>query len=334
MESSLATDRVAGAYLLHGPSGVGRALGAQVFAAALLCSSPKGAAACGACRSCRSFAAGTHPDALALSAETGPHFKDDADADRARLDAFSFAARRAAKREARRTIPVRSLRRMLDFVSLAPAAGGRRAVLIDSFDEVEEAGAATLLKSLEEAPRLTTFLVLAGSVESVPDTILSRCQRVRFRPLADDVVRRLLTTRGGDAAASLDDGARDLLVRLAQGSAGRAIRAAERGAQGEAAACARSLVGEPRADACERAVAWVYAEGRDLAPARERVREVVALALLFARDRAAADGTPAILDATLPALRLALEGVDANVAPDLVVRALWARCARLRSLSN
>jgi DNA polymerase III delta prime subunit len=329
--ASLDANRVAPAYLLHGPAGVGRSLGAQIFAAALLCAAPRSGAACGACRACRAFASGTHPDCVAVSAETGPYFKDDADAERSRLDAFTLAARRAAKREPRRTVPVRTLRRLLGILSLAPALGGRKVALIDSFDDVEEAGTGTLLKSLEEAPRNTSFLVLAGSVESVPDTILSRCQRVRFRPLPDDVVRRLLAAHGGDAAAALDEESRTLLVRLAQGSAGRAILAARRGVHTEGAAAARALVEGAPPEACDRAATWILAEGRDLAPARERLRELVAVALVFARDRCVAQAAPEALDALVPVLRTALESIDANVGPDLVLRALWARAARARS---
>jgi len=327
LSAAVEQDRVAGAYLLHGPSGVGRGLGAEIFAATLLCRAPRGASSCGACASCRKCAAGTHPDFLVVSAETGPFFKDDAEAERAGLAAFTAAAHRAAKRGPRKQIPVRAIRRALEFVALAPAAGGRKVALLDSFDEIEEAGTGTLLKSLEEAPRKTTFLVLAGSVESVPDTILSRCQRVRFRPLADDVVRRLLVGKGGDASASLDESARAFLVRLAQGSAGRAIRAAQLGAHRGAAAAARALLAGGDASACDVAAAWLFEDTRDLAVARERLRELVAATLLFARD----DGRADALDAWVPALRHALESVDANVSPDLVLRALWARGGRARA---
>jgi DNA polymerase-3 subunit delta' len=333
LRSSLAAQRVAGAYLLHGPAGVGRTLGAEIFAAALLCSAPRDGAACRACRSCRAFASGTHTDFLVVAADTGPFFKDDADADRARLDEFMRAARRAAKRGPRKTIPVRTIRRLLDFVSLAPAFGGRKVALLDSFDEVEDAGTGTLLKILEEAPRDTSFVLLAGSVESVPDTILSRCQRVRFRALAPDVVRSLLVSRGGEATASLDEAARAFLVRLGQGSAGRAIRAAELGVHEGGLAAARGLLDGTPATATDAAVLWLSEGSKDLAVARERLRELVAATMLLARDRAAAKGTPEILDAWTPALRQALESVDANVSPDLVLRALSARGIRARSLT-
>jgi DNA polymerase-3 subunit delta' len=333
LRASLAADRVAGAYLLHGPAGVGRTLGAEIFAAALLCAAPADGSACRACKACRAFAAGTHPDFLAVSAETGPFFKDDAEAERARADQFTRAARLAAKRGPRKTIPVRTLRRLLDFVSLASAFGGRKVALVDSFDEVEEAGTGTLLKSLEEAPRQTSFVVLAGSVESVPDTILSRCQRVRFRPLAPDVVRRLLASKGGVGTASLDDASRELLVRLAQGSAGRAIHAADLGLHEGGAAAAKALLDGGDPAACDAAAAWLFHGTKELAVARERLRELVALTLLLARDRAASQGTAAVLDGWTPLVRHALESVDANVAPDLVLRALWARAARARALS-
>jgi DNA polymerase-3 subunit delta' len=332
LRASLAASRVAGAYLLHGPAGVGRATGGEVFAAALLCASTRDGSACGACRACRAFAAGTHPDFLSVSAETGPVFKDDADAERARLDQFTRAARRAAKAGPRRTIQVRALRRMLEFVSLAPAYGGRKVALVDSADDLEDAGVAALLKSLEEAPRETTFLVLAGSAESVPDTILSRCQRVRFRPLAPEVVDSIL--RANDADPPLDDASRALLVRLAQGSAGRAVRAAELGVHASGAAAARALLSSRSAEQCDEACAWLFAGTRDLAVARERLREIVACALLLARDDARATGSGDGLDAWVAPLRTALEGAGANVSPDLVLRALWARGSRAPSLSG
>jgi hypothetical protein len=328
--ASLATSRVAGAYLLHGPSGVGRSTGAELFAAALLCASPQGGSSCRACRACRAFAAGTHPDFLFVSAETGPAFKDDAEADRARLDQFTRAARRAAKPGPRRTIQVRALRRMLELVSLAPAYGGRKVALIDSADDLEEAGVAALLKSLEEAPRATTFLVLAGSAESVPDTILSRCQRVRFRPLAPAIVDSIL--RDATSGSPLDDASRALLVRLAQGSAGRAVRAAELGVHVGGAVAARELLTNRSAAACDDACAWLFEGTRDLAVARERLRETVACALVLARDGASSSGSSDGLDAWVAPLRTALEGVGANVSPDLVLRALWARGSRVSAL--
>jgi hypothetical protein len=122
-------------------------------------------------------------------------------------------------------------------------------------------------------------------------------------------------------------------VRLAQGSAGRAVRAVQLGAHRGAASAARALVDGAPPAACDAAAAWLFEETKDLAVARERLRELVAATLLAARDRAAERGASEVLDAWVPVLRHALESVDANVSPDLVLRALWARGSRARSVS-
>jgi len=321
--------RVAGAYLLHGPEGVGRGLGAAGFATALLCREPRGLLPCGRCKPCGWNTAGTHPDLVAVSAETGPFFKDDAEALRAGPGHFTRAHHDSQKVRARRRIPVRAIRRLLDILSLSAAGGGRKVAVIDSLDEIEEEGVATLLKSLEEPPPSTTFLVLAGGVDNVPDTILSRCQRVRFRPLAPDVVRELLLADVAPDDRPADD-AIDLLVRLAQGSAGRALRGARIGLHHQAPLALRGLLRPEGPRGVDDACAWVHAAGRDLAEQRIRTRELLALTLLLARDRAATSGRADELDAVLPALTSGFESVGANVSPDLVLHALWARVARAR----
>lgn len=320
-ESALGSDRVASAYLLHGPDGVGRSVGARLFACALLCEASRGLQACGTCAACRRAGAGVHPDFLWVAADTGPRFDDDAAAERAGADQFTRAARLGAKAGPRRTIAVRVLRRLLEILSLAAAAGGRKVAVLDAFDEIEEEGTATLLKVLEEAPPRTTFLLLARGTDGVPDTILSRCQRVRFRPLPPDLVRRL-TARSAEHLAREE---LEVLVRAAQGSAGRAIRAAAEGLHREPLAAARSLVEGSEAPGPDAAVAWATGTGRDLDAQRERVRSFLALSLVLARDAWEERRGPGLV----AAVRTALESVDANVSPELVLRGLWARARTL-----
>lgn len=325
--------RVAGAYLLHGPQGVGRALGALGFAAALLCHDPRDAQPCGVCRSCHLNAAATHPDLLVVSAESGPSFKDDAESLRAGPGQFTRAHHLGQKPGPRRGIQVRALRRLLDLLALSAAGGGRKVAVLDSLDEVEEEGVATLLKSLEEPPPDTTFLVLAGHVDAVPDTILSRCQRVRFRPLAPSVVEALVRERLGRARTPPAE-ALQLVVRLAQGSVGRALAAIESGLHEAAERLVEGLLDPAGPRGAGEAVGWVQSAGRDLAAQRERARELLALGLLAARDRAARSGSSEELDALLPAFSAGLESVGANVSPDLVLHALWARVRRARRLTG
>jgi DNA polymerase-3 subunit delta' len=303
------------------------------FAAALLCREPRDAMPCGFCRACQLNSASTHPDLLLVSAETGPTFRDDGEALRAGPGQFTRAHHDGQKPGPRKGIQVRALRRLLDVLSLSAAGGGRKVAIIDSLDEVEEEGVATLLKSLEEPPPATTFLVLAGAVDNVPDTILSRCQRVRFRPLAPDVVEELLheLPRPADPPRTEELAP---CVRLAQGSVGRALAAVKSGLHGEAAAAVADLLRPAGLGGVERAGAWVRAAGRDLASQRVRVRELLALALLIVRDRAARSGSSDELDALLPAISTGLESIGANVSPDLVLHALWARVGRARRLAR
>lgn len=327
-ESALRTDRVGAAYLLHGPEGVGRSLGARILAHALLCQAPRGLQACGACRACRWNAAGTHADLLVVSATHGPFFKDDAAAARSRQEEFLWAAAAKEQDGPRRGIPVRTLRRMTDLLGLRAAGGGRKVVLLDAFDEVEEEGAATLLKILEEPPPKTTFLVLAGGVERVPDTILSRTQRLRFRPLPPELVREILLSAGGKSARSLPEGAVDLLVRLGQGSPGRALEALKLGAHEAAWDAARALVTGEGGPAVAGAARWIQQGARTLADQRRKLRLLLALALLALRDRLAAEGTTAATEAISTAIAGALESVDANVTPELVLAGLSVRTGR------
>lgn len=327
--AAVAGGRVGGAYLLHGPHGVGRRLGAERFARALLCQESRAGQACGACRSCRWCDAGTHPDLLLVSAETGPFFRDDGAAERGRADEFTPAAHANASAGARKAIPVRTLRRLLELLMLVPAAGGHRAVLIDSLEEVGDEGAATLLKILEDSPPRTSFLLLAGSVVAVQDTIRSRCQRLRFRPLADGDLETLLVQHGGTAFERLDDDARRLLIRQAQGSVGRALSMLELDLHGVPAQAADALVAGAAPGSDEPLVGWVGAV-RDLATQRVRAREFLSLAALRLRDRTRSTGATDELDRTWPAVVHAMESIDANVLPETVLRALWARVRRAR----
>ena len=245
---------------------------------------------------------------------------------------FTRAAHAIAKSGVRKAIPVRTIRRLQALLSLVPAAGDRKIALIDGLDDVGEEGAATLLKSLEEPPPRTTFLLLADELDAVTDTILSRCQRVRFRPLGPEVVRRLMLERGGEEVA-LPDAEVDLLVRVGQGSVGRALEAARLGLGGDPATAMRSLLaGED--GAAERLAQWVRSGGRDLADRRVRAHHLLVLALVLLRDEAAREHHAGALDALVAPVRTGLESLTSNVDPELVVRGLGVRLARARRLSR
>lgn len=325
-DAALASGRVAGAYLLHGPAGTGRSLGAALFAHALQCERRRGLHSCGGCRPCRWNRQGTHPDHLVVDAARGPRFDDDAAAARAGIDRFVRAARAAEEPAPRRTIAVRALRRLLDHLALAPAGGGWKVAVLDAFDEVEEEGTALLLKTLEEAPPRTVFLLLARGTDGIPDTILSRCQRVRFQPLAGVLVRSIAARHGAGAFSRLPDAEQALVTRLAQGSPGRALALASMDAAARAAPAVATLGAAPAPPA--DLLQWLRDGGTDLDSQRERAREILAMALLLARD-----GSGPAPDALVPAVRTAYESLTSNVGPDWLLRGLWIRVRRAAALS-
>jgi DNA polymerase III subunit delta' len=180
------------AYLLVGPPGAGARAGAIALSAALLC--PDGG--CGHCRDCRLALAGEHPDALTFAPSR------------------AFLRREDAEEIVR--LAVRS-----------PVEGRRKVLVLTELHRVQVV-APMLLKTIEEPPASTVFVILADHVPPELVTIASRCARVDVPPLADDVVARALAAEGVDeelaalaapaAGGDLDRG------RLLVGDAGLAAR--------------------------------------------------------------------------------------------------------------
>lgn len=115
---------------------------------------------------------------------------------------------------------VRGLQRLL---GNAPALSSRRVVLIDSADDLERNGANALLKSLEEPPAGTVFILVAHAPSRLLPTIRSRCRILRFPPLSDAIVRSILKTR---LPANTEEAEIEALIAMGEGSPGRALHLA------------------------------------------------------------------------------------------------------------
>jgi len=150
LDSHVKSGRVPQALLVVGRQGVGKTQLAETFSKRLLCRSPQGYA-CGECVSCRLFAAKTHPDFLRIEpVETG------------------------------KIIPVDVIRGLIANLALKPQYSGRRVVLINPAHQMNVSSSNSLLKTLEEPDEQTTLLLLTDSPQSLPATILSRCQRMEI----------------------------------------------------------------------------------------------------------------------------------------------------------
>ena len=205
LRHALTSDRVAHAYLFAGPTGIGKARAALVLAQALNCLEPGGP--CGLCAACDRIARDLHPDVLRVE-PTG-----------------------AARQITKESIDVVRQR-----LTLPPHEGRARVIIIDEAERLNPTSANQILKTLEEPPPRTVFVLVSAAPEQLLPTIRSRCQRVRFAPLAASVVARVLRERHAVAAARSEE-----LAALAGGSLGRALASLDEEAMAARRAVARRL---------------------------------------------------------------------------------------------
>ena len=170
------------AWLFTGPPGSGRSTAAACFAAALVC--PEGG--CGVCQACRTAPLGGHPDV-----------------DMVRPEGVSYVVKEA--------------RALVMTSELSPAKSFWHVMVVEDADRLTEAAVNALLKSIEEPPPHTVWILCAPSVEDVLPTIVSRTRHVALRtPSARDVADLLVERYGVDRAIAA------FAARASQGHIGRA----------------------------------------------------------------------------------------------------------------
>lgn len=121
----------------------------------------------------------------------------------------------------RSALTVDEIRRVSRFLSMTSHDGSHRIVVVDSADDMNTNAANALLKSLEEPPQRTLFVLIAHSAGALLPTIRSRCQTIRMRPLEKNALLQVLSTLETDLPA--DPKALDALAERAEGSARAAI---------------------------------------------------------------------------------------------------------------
>jgi DNA polymerase-3 subunit delta' len=188
LRRSVASGKVPHAYLFVGPEGVGKRVTARTLAMALCCERNE-PDPCGACEHCRKISEDVHPDVRLLGVP------DD-----------------------KKRIPIDAVREADRWLGIRPHEGRSKILIVDPAEAMTDAAANAILKTLEE-PRAGSFIVLlTAAASALLPTVRSRCQIVRFRPLAENTVAEILVAGGADpaiarVAAALSGGS---LVRARQ----------------------------------------------------------------------------------------------------------------------
>lgn len=156
LQTAVARQRLAHAYLFHGEAAIGKRSVALCFAQALNCerSSPSDMIdACSTCRSCQQIQARTHPDFFVIEPDN---------------------------ELATPQIKIEQVREIEQQIMYRPLIGERKICLIDEADRMTIGAANALLKTLEEPPDHSLFFLITSRPAALPSTIRSRCQSLRF----------------------------------------------------------------------------------------------------------------------------------------------------------
>ena len=159
LRKSLKSRRIHHAMLFSGPTSVGKQSTALAFAQAVNCETLQEDDGCGTCDSCRQIHEGRHPDIITLVPEG-----------------------------AAQIISIKTIRsQVIAPLATSPNRAKVRFFLIEEATALNGPAANALLKTLEEPPPRTTFILSSSSADQLLPTIRSRCQRVKFLPLSADL---------------------------------------------------------------------------------------------------------------------------------------------------
>ena len=184
-----ATDKIAHAYLFTGTKGIGKTTTALAFALLLNCIKPVDGDGCRRCSSCKKIIDGNHPDLIIIEPDQG-----------------------------KKVIGIDQIREINRHLAFSPVLGRYRIIIIDPAEKMTGEASNAFLKTLEEPPPRNILILNVKDPGELLPTIVSRCQKVPFKPLPTrGIVNWLIKERDMDIEKA------KILARLSEGSLGKAV---------------------------------------------------------------------------------------------------------------
>ncbi|MEX2442770.1 MAG: DNA polymerase III subunit gamma/tau [Alkalispirochaeta sp.] len=186
LKSSLASGRIAHAYLFSGPRGVGKTSAARILAKALNCPDGPNPDGCEDWAGSEEIARGTALDVIEIDGASNTSVND--------------------------------VREIKDEVLFAPNDARYKIYIIDEVHMLSNSAFNALLKTIEEPPPYIVFIFATTEIHKVPPTIRSRCQQFNFRLIPMDEIKPMLAQAAEDMGLQADDDALAWVAKEATGS--------------------------------------------------------------------------------------------------------------------
>ncbi|MEA1987409.1 MAG: hypothetical protein U9N76_07975 [Candidatus Marinimicrobia bacterium] len=210
-------------YLFAGPKGSGKISMALNFASALNCESANDTSACGKCNSCLKMKSINHPNVqLIFATIRGKNPKDDdpiAGLTKNEFEEYqeiiqnlkkdSYAS---LKMQGAKKILISNIRKVKKDLLYSNIESGWRVIIVNLAEQLGIEAFNSILKILEEPPAQTVFILTTEKLSIIPDTIISRCQVIKFNSIPEEKIIEYLNN------TSIDDATKNRIARLSNGN--------------------------------------------------------------------------------------------------------------------